>query len=254
MNAATPAQSLRVCNTVQHGDCVELMRAMPDKSIDHVITDPPYSAHTHKNVRRDLSSERNDLGFASLSDELRRACAAEFARRIVRRWILIFCDDRTIGSWISDIESVGLEFIRLGVWVKPGCTPQFTGDRPSQGSEYIIIAHPPGRKKWNGGGGPAIYTIPRSRGRREHTTQKPLALMSALLRDFTHPGDVICDPFAGSGSTILVANMIGRLALGVGGDERYVQTANRRISLAREQMDLLPAVAHPRAKQRELRL
>jgi site-specific DNA-methyltransferase (adenine-specific) len=235
---------------VEQGDCLEWMAILPNRSVDHVITDPPYSEHTHRNGRRgdktDVSRTR-DLGFSSLSDDLRRQCAEEFSR-VARRWVLVFCDDRLVGPWIDDLENAGLEFVRLGLWIKQGAAPQFTGDRPSQGHEAILVAHKPGRKRWNGGGSTAIWTVPIVGGTRYHTTQKPLALMTAMLRDFTEPGDLVLDPFAGSGTTLVAAKCLGRSAMGIELDAHYARVAQRRVAMAHEQLELV-APRVPRAKQ-----
>lgn len=88
-----------------------------------------------------------------------------------------------------------------------------------------------------------IYTFPMdanfSRETRVHPTQKPLALMAALVRDFTDPGDLVCDPFAGSGTTGVACRRMGRRFIGWERDPKYHAIATRRIGAAREQMDLL---------------
>jgi site-specific DNA-methyltransferase (adenine-specific) len=77
---------------------------------------------------------------------------------------------------------------------------------------------------------------------RVHTTQKPLALMEALIRDFTDHGELICDPFAGSGTTGVAALRMGRRFIGWEKDPRYHAIAMKRLSAAREQLELTAMV------------
>lgn len=226
--------------------------------VDVIETDPPYSDYVHSKSRRGGASapqldgsgrnvacsfaREKEFGFTSLDPELRRFCAKEFAR-LVRRWVLTFSDVESCHLWRDDLVSEGLEYVRTGAWIKLGATPQFTGDRPAAGFETITIAHPKGRKHWNGGGRHAIwrgaeepdlvYEVPivlnRSHSEpRLHTTQKPLELMLDLVGDFSDEGETILDCFLGSGTTLVAAKKLGRKGIGIEMDEAYCEaTANR---------------------------
>lgn len=238
---------------LRHGDCIEGMRGMDDKSVDHVICDPPYDEHTHRAQRRGATGKDKTKGLSSTSVSMERyigfpaittaemdACAREFSR-VCKRWILVFCSMEQQHAWMTLMERHGLNHVRFGIWSKPGSTPQFTGDRPGTGCEAIEIAHPPGRKRWNGGGGFGLWTVPivkEQTGVRVHPTQKPLALMEALVRDFTDPGDLILDPFAGSGTTGVAAIRLGRRFVGWERDPKYHAIATKRLSVTREQLGL----------------
>jgi site-specific DNA-methyltransferase (adenine-specific) len=262
-------------------DCLgpEGLCTLADKSVDHVITDPPYSEHVHTRSMRGAAawkgvpSERADLGFGSLDGRTLLTASGEFAR-IARRWVLVFSDTESAHLWREALESRGLEYVRTCFWHKVCGTPQFTGDRPAVACEAITVCHQPGRKKWNGGGKQGIYPFPVAVERpgrqqddaRVHTTQKPLALMEALIRDFTNPGDLIADPFAGAGSTIVAAKRLGRLAVGWDYDqgdpgdpdenrpprEPYAAIAQKRIDGAREQLGLFKGTREPEPKQESL--
>jgi hypothetical protein len=231
------------------GDCLAAdgMASLPDKSIDAVITDPPYSAHVHAKSRRGLKvthvegarneiSARRDLGFESIDSATMGACADQFAR-LARRWVLVFCDIESAHLWRGALVSTGgLEYVRTCAWHKVGGAPQFTGDRPAVWGEAIVVCHPKGRKRWNGGGKQGIYSIPTAIDRdrsgldaRIHTTQKPLRLMEALVYDFTNEGETILDPFAGSATTLLTARRLGRSAIGWEKDADSYEKARRRL-------------------------
>lgn len=249
---------------VVHGDNREMLPMLPEKSVAHVITDPPYSEHTHAKVRRGGSVHTPDnnepgepkravissatvLGFDALASGQREACAEQFAR-LVQRWVLTFTDQEGAFPWVTANVEAGLQHVRIGQWVKLGATPQFTGDRPATGCEAIVIAHPPGRKRWNGGGTHAVWTHAIASGAREHTTQKPLPLMLELVELFTDAGEVVLDPFCGSGTTGVACLRLGRRCILIEKDAKYAAVARERLAAESQGLTLRDA----RAGQRSL--
>jgi hypothetical protein len=240
-----------------HADCLDPWRGLaclPDRSVQHCITDPPYDDHTHKSGRRGhtgyiegQSSARatfnraRTLGFEPLTDDTMAGVAAQIARTITR-WSMPFCTIEMVGDsaiddgrgWRAAQERAGLDYVRTSFWRKVGAAPQFTGDRPAQAAEAIVMAHQPGRKRWNGGGKHGWYehNIVLERGNgviRLHTTQKPLPLMEELVTDFTDPGDIVIDPFMGSGTTGVACLRLGRRFIGWERDAAYYEIACRRL-------------------------
>ena len=241
MATAGPSWDLR------QGNCVEPLTGLGGLaalSVDVTITDPPYDEHTHtaqrvgrmRNERGDYCRTRS-LGFEHLEPRLRRLVACELAR-VTRRWVLVFSDLESHHLWSRDLARAGLEHVRVGIWHKLGATPQFTGDRPASAAEAIVIAHRPGRKFWNGGGRHASWTCPIVNGKRRHTTEKPLSLMERLIRDFTLPGELVLDPFAGSGTTGAAAVRLGRNFIGWERSPIYADWARRRLAATHEQLEL----------------
>jgi site-specific DNA-methyltransferase (adenine-specific) len=237
------------------GDCLDPtsgLASLADKSIDVVITDPPYSEHVHSKSRRGLTvthqpgsnneiSARRDLGFEHITQDQMEAVADQCAR-LARRWVLVFCDVESSHLWAGALSSTGqLEYIRTLAWIKLGGAPQFTGDRPAVGFEAIVLAHPPRKKKrWNGGGKAGIYSVPTAIDRdrsgddvRIHTTQKPIVLMEQLIRDFSDQGETILDPFSGSGTTGVAALALERRFLGWEKDSACHTQAAGRIASTR---------------------
>jgi hypothetical protein len=256
---------------LHHGDCREVMATLADKSIDHVITDPPYSEHVHAKSRAGTNvagstrksaakghgqgagsmdasrlSTARDLGFAHLTSDVMTSCADHFDR-LARRWVLVFSDVESTHLWRGELVASGLDYVRTGAWIKEGGTPQFTGDRPAVGFEAITICHPSGKKKWNGGGSHGVWSFPVVNGQadetRVHTTQKPARLMRKLVALFTDPNDLILDPFAGSGTTLVAAYEQGRRALGVEMDEKNAEAAAKRLTQMCAQGSLFAAGA-----------
>lgn len=248
--------------SVHHLPWLQWSRGMPDRSVDHVITDPPYLAHTHQSQRRGSAkrgqrSAERPIGFHHLTAELRRVYADEMAR-LARRWLIVFSDAEGWQGWRDDLEAAGLVVPRQLVWVRGAHdldeggsrvlrgnkgAPQFNGMHPSAGHEVMALAHRAGvRMRWNGRGALRdgtggkrgagdVYTHEIETEGRLHQAQKPLALMRELVRDFTEPGDVILDPFAGAGTTLLAAKIEGRSAIGCEEIERYAAISARRVGL-----------------------
>lgn len=230
--------------TIFHGRAEDVLPSLD--AVDVVITDPPYSEHTHKSVRsaKMLANDRGgrygadtrrsvDLGFESLTPDLRQFCSKQFART-VRRWVLVFSDVESDHLWREDLIGAGLDYVRTGAWIKVGSTPQFSGDRPATGFEAVTIAHPKGRKRWNGGGKHAVWSVPivlnrSGNDQRYHTTQKPLPLMDELVSLFSEPGELILDAFGGSGTTALAASRLGRRCVVVEQQEEHCESIVRRL-------------------------
>lgn len=218
---------------VVEADCLEVLRELPDGSVGHVITDPPYAEKTHAGARAarpGVSLTTVQLvTFESMGDAAFLHLCRESVR-VARRWVLMTCDWRHAAVAFCD-GGVGPSVVRCGVWVKPDAAPQFTGDRPGTGWESVLILHRKGRKRWNGGGHHAtwIHGVERN---NEHPTQKPLALVRKWVRDFTDPGEVILDPFAGSGTTGIAAIKEGRRAILVERDPAYCAVIRRRVAEA----------------------
>lgn len=212
---------------------------LADRSVDHIITDPPYSEHVE--TGQAVSGRRTGqavirkatigVGFMSPTQVL--ALAAESCR-IARRWILIFCAFEQLHEYKSAIEICGGRYVRCAAWEKPDSTPQLSGDRPATWGECLVVAHAPhkGAMRWNAGGKRGLYRAGVCRGaeRSEHPTQKPLGLMRELIEDFTDPNDLVIDPFVGSGSTGVACLMTGRRFSGCELDPKYHAIAVRRLA------------------------
>ena len=204
---------------VLHGDNTEILPLIPDKGVTHVITDPPYENNTHQkqmNHRAFLEGrvKPKALGFGAITDQIRQFTADECAR-LSSGWALAFCQAEGVGFWRQAFIDAGAKWSRSQAWVKPDASPQFTGDRPGCGHENIATAWcGTGRSRWNGGGSKGVYThcigAQNSGSLNEHPTTKPIALMLELVELFTDPGDIVLDPFCGSGTTGVACIRLGR--------------------------------------------
>lgn len=215
--------------TLFHGDCLEVLSHMSAETVSAVITDPPYAERTHSNARSNRAGGVKGIGeFKGVSDEFLRDALTECGR-VSQGWVIATLDYKHAVD-LDNMPPSGLKCQRLGVWVKTNPTPQITGDRPGQGWEAIAYLHKtPGRSTWNGGGCHGNYILPTA-PLGLHPTAKPLPMLRDMVRKFTNPGDIVLDPFAGSGTTLRAAIDEGRRAIGVELEERYCEIIAKRLS------------------------
>jgi site-specific DNA-methyltransferase (adenine-specific) len=222
------------------GDClgVEGLPSLADRSVDVVITDPPFDARAHRaavELGQRVEGKRSVAGalpFAPL-DESTLPTLASHLVRVTKRWVVVFSAERQIEAWASALESGGARVIRVGLALRTNPRPQFSADRPAPTADFLVIAHAsPGRMQWNGRGRSARWDAPpawRDTGGTVHPTQKSLALMRSLVSDFSNPGELVCDPFAGSGSTAVACKELGRRFLGWEVSDAYHALAVGRV-------------------------
>jgi site-specific DNA-methyltransferase (adenine-specific) len=210
------------------GDCRDIIPLL--EPVDHVITDPPFSAYTHGNAKSNRGKGHGNaaIDFAAIDfaaiDALVRALGPMCAR-----WLIATMDWRHIAA-LELCTPEPWEFVRFGVWVKTNPMPQISADRPANGWDGICYLHNKGTKKrWNGGGdhgnwiGPVVVN-------GDHPTGKPEPFIRKLVEQHTDSGETILDPFMGSGTTLVAAKRLGRKAIGIEINEQYAEVAARRLS------------------------
>lgn len=238
--------------TIHHARCEDVLPTL--ERVDHVITDPPFETEAHTLQRRAVSGvivDPGDLPFAPITEQQRMEVATAISS-LARRWVLTFCQIEASPLWRMAYENGGLVYKRTCLWIKPDGMPQYSGDRPGMGYETLIAMHAAGKSRWNGGGRHGVFVVNKGEngGRpNSHPTQKPLRLMTQLIELFTDPGDVILDPFMGSGTTLVAAKMLGRRAIGIEMNADYCETAIQRL-----QQSLLPLHPPAVATQTEISL
>ena len=210
------------CRLIQ-GDCVEVLPLIG--RVDIVLTDPPFDAITHNGAR----GANDRIGLVSFeswsSDQFLVFCKSALC--VSRRWVVAFCD------WRHLLSIDGLpEFVRAGVWTKNDPAPQFSGDRPASGWESIAILHPIGKKRWNGGGRPAVWRTNIVKTNTIQPTQKPVSLIRQLLMDFSEQHETILDPCMGSGTTAIACIQEFRGFIGCEIDAGRFDSAVKRIQQA----------------------
>jgi len=207
--------------TLHNGDCLEYMKGMPEKSVDCVITDPPYGMEYRSNRRAIRFDEiRGDNQYPS---EL----IPRF-QELARKAVFVFC------RW-DNLPEVPKpkSFI---VWVKNNRT---AGDLAhSYGRQWEgILFYPMSEHEFIKRPSDVIHASKVSN--LCHPTEKPVQLICELIRNNTNPGDTIFDPFMGSGTTGVACMELGRKFIGCEIDETYFEIAKKRIEQAAQQLPLL---------------
>ena len=221
--------------TLYHGDCADFL---PDiEPVALVNTDPPYSISVgvDHEMRRGKGVRR--LNFFDGDTEWE-----EMTTNIVDRLMLaldlapahyVWCSHRQFGPIVEMFESEGFH-TRFVVWRKKVAVPAPPGVGWDSAAELCIYAFRQGRQ-WvppTGTKVPNVIEADSYRhgqpGKVDHPTQKPLATAALPILYSSSPGDVILDPFAGSGTTLYVAKREGRRAIGIEKNERHCETIAKR--------------------------
>jgi site-specific DNA-methyltransferase (adenine-specific) len=215
--------------TLYLGDCRAILPTL--EAVDHCLTDPPFSQETHTRARSNRGNGKDPI--TAIDFTAIDFTAIDFLLKGLgekcRRWFVAFMDWRHIAQ-LEKACPEPWEFVRFGVWVKTNPMPQLTADRPANGWDGIAYLHNRGMKKrWNGGGdhgnwiGPVITD-------GLHPTGKPIGALTRLVMKHTDPGDLILDPFGGSGTTAVAAKRLGRRCILIEREEKYCEVAAKRLS------------------------
>jgi site-specific DNA-methyltransferase (adenine-specific) len=189
------------------------------------------------------------LGYAHLEPGQVELLAGHFAR-VASKWALVMTSHDLISAWEGGLGRY--TFAPLPV-VMPGMTVRLAGDGPSSWTVWLVVNRPKGLID---GTKPGAYVIQPGSGPERAANpvkgHKPLALMVALLGDYSSPGELVCDPFAGSGTTGVACIQRGRRFVGWERDPKYFAVAVKRLRAAREQLGLFSRPAVEKFKQANL--
>jgi len=244
-------------DTILEGDCIDQMARLPDKSVDMIFADPPYNLQLGGDLFRpeggkvDACDDDWDK-FDSLAvyDDFTREWLAE-ARRILKDdgtiWVIgSYHNIYRVGSLLQDAEFWILNDI---VWRKANPMPNFRGTRFTNAHETLLwcAKDEKARYTFNYRAMKALnddlqmrsdWVLPicsgservkDDAGDKAHPTQKPESLLYRILLACTKPGDVVLDPFFGTGTTGAVARRLGRNWIGIERERSYVKVAQQRI-------------------------
>lgn len=256
--STTTCSSKIQTDTLHIGDCVEIMNTLPEGSVDLIFADPPYNLQ----LGGELARPDNSMVDA-VDDEWDQfesfAAYDKFTEDWLRAAKRVLKDDG--GMWVigsyHNIFRVGKILQDLGfwilndiIWVKSNPMPNFRGTRFTNAHETLIWAakSKEGRYKFNyelmkrlnddkqmrSDWEIALCTgnerLKDKNGRKAHPTQKPEALLHRVLLSSTEPGDVVLDPFFGTGTTGAAAKRLGRKFVGIEREMEYAEVAHERIA------------------------
>ena len=206
-----------------HGDCLELMKDIPDESIDMILTDPPYGMNYQSGRRKVMHDKiHGDSGLDWLDDfvnEIYRVSKPNTAH-------YVFCSFHHIDKCKRAIEKK-FKVKNILTWVKNNTSMgDLKGDFAPK-TEFIIFFHK-GRRLINGTRDPNVLEFKRTQNKL-HPTQKPVDMTEYLIGKFSDEGDLILDPFMGSGTTGVACLNTNRSFIGMELDEKYFKLAEERI-------------------------
>jgi site-specific DNA-methyltransferase (adenine-specific) len=202
--------------------------------VDAVICDPPYSERTHKG--HDAGPEGRRCDGANVRALDFAAWAPGDAEHLIDQWALrcsgwwcVLTDHLLAPAFADNLTDAGLYVFAPLPCVSFGSRVRLAGDGPSCWATQLVVARPRHKPYSTWGTLPGAYVFRPERGMLV-AGGKPLALMRAIIRDYTRPGDLVCDPCAGGGTTLLAAAIEGRRAIGAEMDPETHAKATERLA------------------------
>ena len=236
-------------NKIILGDCLEVMKGMPDKSVDLVLTDPPYIVTSRggpgntggmlrkKVYNQGLVFKYNNIDVTDYAGELYRVLKPD-------SHAYVMCNHVNLTKFLNELPKVGFHFIKALIWDKGN---KIMGQAYMSQFEYILFLRKGAFKKINNCGTSDILSIPNKKtkgvdGQNIHDTEKPVSLMEVLIENSTQEGMIVLDPFLGSGTTAIAALNTGRFFVGIEKDEGYCEIARKRVEQAQAQGNIFAEV------------
>jgi site-specific DNA-methyltransferase (adenine-specific) len=243
-------------NQILHGDCIKILKTIPENSVDLIFADPPYNLQLQNDLYRPNMTKVDAVndgwdkfnGFAEYDTFTRQwlsACQCVL-KETGTLWVIgSYHNIFRVGSIMQDL---GYWILNDVVWIKRNPMPNFRGVRFTNAHETMIWAQKKKGAKYtfNHQSMKALnddlqmrsdWYFPLSTGKeriktngvKAHSTQKPESVLYRLIMASSNPGDVVLDPFFGTGTTGAVAKKLGRHWIGIERDKKYVRVAQKRI-------------------------
>lgn len=220
-------------------DCLKYIKAIPDKSIDLILTDPPYNIAQYSTGNIPLP------GREALNNDIAAWDTVAFApedllydfKRIIKPDgnIFVFTSYNLLGKW-HDVFDREFDTFQFFIWHKKNPAPKIYKNGFLNSCEMIICLWNKGHK-WNFTTQQEMHNffespicmLPERLKNPKHPTQKPVKLLKHLIEIASDPGDIVFDPFMGVGSTGVAAKELGRKFIGCEIDKIYYEAAYKRI-------------------------
>lgn len=220
--------------------------------VDALISDPPYSEKTHDghfagcsagpidDTRKqwlarkgydDKPSRRREIDYAAWNADDVEGFVKSWSPRC-RGWFVVISDHILARDFEKSLSSEGLYVFQPIPFTEVGKCPRLNGDGPASWTCWITVARPKEKRfaSWGSLPGSYVYQKGQVEQKKAIVGGKPMALMRALVRDYSKPGDLIVDPCAGAATTLIAAASENRRAIGAECDPATYEVARKRIA------------------------
>ena len=244
-------------NKIHLGDCIELLRKLPNNSIDLIFADPPYNLQLNGELYRP-----NQTKVDAVTDAWDKFNSKEDYDRFTTAWLTeCYRVLKNTGSiWVigtyhniyrvgAIIQNIGFWMLNDIIWIKTNPMPNFKGTRFNNAHETLIWSTKSQKSKYTFHYHSmkvmnddlqmrSDWLIPicsgeeriKVNGQKAHSTQKPAELLLRIILSTSNPNDIVLDPFSGSGTTAAVAKRLGRRYIAFEKEASYIEIANERLA------------------------
>ncbi len=226
----------RWLNQIIQGDCLEVMKQLPDESIDLIVTDPPYLCNVEGGAGMAKTWESRTKFFTMIDD------FTEHAKEMYRvlkpnSHCIVFTNAKSLQSSINQFNGQ-LKFIDLLTLVKNNAYP--IGGYYLRNTEFALLLTKGFRRVNDESQKNVFYGEPVKNDL--HPTIKPLSVIERMIDQSSNKGQIVLDPFLGSGTTAVAALNTGRFFIGIEKEPKYVEIARQRVEQAQAQQSLFGTI------------
>lgn len=222
--------------TLYQGDCMDILPTLG--KVDHVITDPPYSARTHAG-HDECKGLGRSLGYASLSESDCETLTQAYAA-ICDGWIVWMTDHTLAPSIERSMKAAGRYSFSPLPYYAPGSRVRLSGDGPSSWTDWIMVSRTARQVRW--GTLPGGYMSVPGANDKARMGGKPSVLMESLVQDYSRPGETVLDSHMGAGTTGVACMRTGRKFIGCEIEADAFALSCKRIEQAHAQGQLFAPV------------
>ena len=224
-------------NKIYLGDCYELIKQIPDKSVDLIVTDPPYlientKAGGHSNLAKSIQGMNDELANGILTQGINEEILDEFMRVMKVPNIYIWCNHKQIPMYLDYFVNKHKCSFDIIIWVKTNAMPLFNNKYLTD-KEYCLYfrkgayCNPQSYEEAK-----TVYFQPINISDKqlfEHTTIKPISIISTLIKNSSKENDIVLDCFIGSGTTAVACKELNRQYIGMEISPKWHEIAVNRL-------------------------
>ena len=216
-----------------NGDCLEVMKGIPDGSVDLVVTDPPYKVTSRGGY--------TSAGGMMLDSQMRKGKVFKENLIKIRDWLpelhrvlketghcYIMCNNKNLPDFLAAISDSDFHLIKTMVWAKDN---KIMSQAYMSQTEFILFLRKGGFVRINNCGSSDLVQVKNPKN-KSHPTEKPVELMEYLIGNSSQEGEMVLDMFMGAGSTGVACKNLSRKFIGIELDENYFNIAKERIANA----------------------